>query len=908
VPDYPKQFEFDVLLKDGLSVHIRPIKPGDIDALAMFHRRVGPESIYNRYFSQKSELSPEELRHFTSVDYDERMAFVVIRENEIIAVGRYDVIPEKIDDATRLAEVAFLVRDDFQGRGVGSNLLQHLAVYGRLRGVTEFEAYVLAKNTTMLRLFRNSGYKVTSKLDTGVFRVEYSIDHSLEAREAEWVHEKRSVTASIMPVLYPTSAAVIGASRDDRSIGGRLFRNLLVRNFAGPLYPVNPSAEFVHSVKAYPTVKDIPGPVELAFVTVPAAAVAGVIEDCGEKGVKAAVVISAGFAEGGDGGATMEAEMVAIARRYGMRIVGPNCMGVLNTDETVMLDGQFGPTFPPRGNVAMSSQSGALGLAILEQAADLHIGISSFVSLGNRADVSPDDLLLFWEDDPMSDVIVLYMESFGNPRRFGRLARRVSKNKPIVVVKSGRTKAGARAAASHTGSLASLDVAADALFRQSGVIRTDTLQELFDVTALLSNQPLPAGRRVALLSNAGGPAILVADALESLELELPVFSENLQSRLQDALVPAASTSNPVDMVASAGPQQYSDCLSLLLESDEVDTVIVIFIPTTPDGNDEVILAIRDSVEASSSGKTILGVFMGSAEATDEITKARIPVYPYPESATRALAAAVRYREWREQPDGNFVEFAEIDRPAAESVLRNAVGGSDDAATWLDADEVNRLLGAYGIRTAGLIMATSEDDAVAAAASMSGTVVLKVSSPTVVHKSDIGGVALDVFGEEAVRAAYRQVIAVADDADGVLVQEFLNDGHEVIVGMSEDPLFGPLIVFGLGGIFVELMKDVSFRINPLTDTDAREMLSEVRSADLLTGYRGAAAGDTAALQDLILRISSMVEHNPEILEMDLNPVKVFAPGEGVAVVDARIRVRRVPDFILPSRKDIPGRMV
>ncbi len=908
MPAYPKQFEFDALLNDGLSIHLRPIRPDDIDALAMFHQRLDPQSIYNRFFSQKTDLSPEELRHFTSVDFEDRMAFVAIHEEEIVAVGRYDVIPERTGDEVKLAEVAFLVRDDFQGRGVGSRLLQHLAVYGRLKGVTDFEAYVLADNTKMLRLFRKSGYKVTSKLDTGVFRVEYSIAHSLEARETEWVHEKRAVSASILPLLHPSSVAVIGASRDDSSIGGRLFRNLLVTSFAGPLYPINPSAEYVHSVNAYPTVRDVPGPVDLAFITVPAAAVLGVLEDCGEKGVKAVVVISAGFAEGGPGGAAMEADLLAVCRRYGMRLVGPNCMGVLNTDSTVMLDGQFGPTFPPRGNVAMSSQSGALGLAILEQATDLHIGISSFVSLGNRADLSPDDLLLFWEDDPMSDVIVLYMESFGNPRRFGRLARRVSREKPIVVVKSGRTKAGARAAASHTGSLASLDVAADALFRQSGVIRTDTLHELFDVTALLANQPLPAGRRVALLSNAGGPAILVADALESLDLQLPVFSDELRSKLQSHLQPAASTGNPVDMVASAGADQYHKCLSLLLETDEVDTVIVIFIPTTAEGNEEIVLSIRDAVEESQSGKTVLAVFMGSAEATDEITKAKIPVYPYPESATRALAAAVRYREWRDRPEGDFVEFADVDRPDAELVLRNAVARGGDEPVWLDATEVDRLLRAYGIRGAISRIVRTEDEAVEAAAAMAGPVVLKVSSPTLVHKSDVGGVALDVSGEEAVRAAFRQVTSVVDDADGALIQEYLSGGHEVIVGMSEDSLFGPLIVFGLGGIFVELMKDVSFRINPLTDTDAQDMLSEVRSAELLTGYRGADGGDTEALQDLILRVSALVEHNPEIVEMDLNPVKVFAPGEGVAVVDARVRVRRVPGFLLPSRKDIPGRLV
>jgi acetate---CoA ligase (ADP-forming) len=906
--DYPTDFEFDVLLKDGEVIHLRPIRPDDAEREQRFFQRVGAESAYFRFFRAKHDLSPEELRFFTNVDYDDRMAFIALHGDEMIAVGRYDVIPGETANGGRVAEVAFLVQDDYQGRGIGSHLLQHLTVYARLNGIAEFEAYVMAENHSMLRLFRASGYGVTRQLTEGVYRIEFPIDYSLEAREAEWEHEKRSVAASLLPILYPTSIAVVGASRDETSIGGRLLRNILNRGFAGPVYPVNPNAPYVNSVRAYPSVMDIPDPIDLAFVVVPAPLAHTVLDECGKKGVRGVVVISAGFAETGEEGAEMEHALVSTARRHGMRMVGPNGMGIVNTDPAVSLDGQFGPTFPPAGNVAMGSQSGALGLAILEQAADLSLGISTFVSLGNHADVNANDLLLYWEGDPDTDVILLYVESFGNPRRFGRLARRVSRDKPIVVVKAGRSSAGARAASSHTGSLASLDVAVDALFRQSGVIRTDTLDELFEVTALLSHQPLPAGRRVAVLSNAGGPAILAADALEDRGLELPTLSDTLQKRLSEHLLDTASTTNPIDMVASAGPEEYELSLRSLAESDEIDSIIVIHIPTAPGGADEVTAAISRGL-GEDGGKTVAGVLMGGARAVGTLTTEapHVPVYAYPESAARALAAASDYAAWRLKPESEYVQPSGIDRVEGEAVVRAAFTRTGGKGGWLDEAERARLFGAYGVALARSEVVTSEDEA-AAAVERLGPAAVKVISPTAVHKSDVGGVVLGVTGPDAGRAAYRQVTAAVDDAGGAVVQELIKEGHEVIVGMTEDPTFGPLIVFGLGGIYVELLQDVSFRINPLSVADAHDMITEVRSAQILTGYRGGPAGDTEALEDLLLRVSAMIQDLPEIAEMDLNPVKVLPPGRGICAIDARVRVRPVEGAFLPSRKDIPGRML
>jgi len=913
VAEYPTQYEFDAPLKDGTVVHFRPIRPDDVGLEHAFFRRVGPQSVYQRFFQVKRDLSPKELEYFTTLDYEDRMALIVLLEGEMVAVGRYDVISEQTTDSRRVAEVAFLVQDDFQGRGIGARLLQHLTAYARAQGITEFEAYVLPENHAMIRLFRDSGYRLESTIEQGIYRVDFPTEYSEDARTADWEHEKRAVTASLMPILYPHSIAVIGASRDEGSIGGRLLGNLIMSGFTGPVYPVNPQAAFVRTVKTYPTVLDIPDPVELAIVAVPARFVPEVVEQCGEKGVKGLVIVSAGFSEVGHEGAELEAEVIAIVRRYGMRMVGPNCMGVLNTDFKVNLDAQFGPTFPPSGNVAMSSQSGALGLAILNKTSELGIGLSSFVSLGNRGDVDATDLLLYWEEDPLTEVIVLYVEAFGSARRFGRLARRIAKHKPIVVVKAGRSAAGARAASSHTGSLASLDVAVDALFAESGVIRTNTLDELFDVTELLANQPLPKGRRTAVLSNAGGPAILAVDALSAVGLDVPELSDDLQRRLRENLADAAATRNPVDMIASAGPAEYGATIDTLMESDEFDSLIIVYIPTTPEGGAAVAGAIHEAVarHQDRTDKTIVAVFMASAAEIAMLSSGdvRLPVYPYPESAARALEKAAGYGEWRDRPDGTFPTFDDLDHDGVQTIIASALGdaGADDDAIWLESDAVHAVLAGYGINSIGGKVVATADEAVDYARSLSGSAVLKVVAESALHKSDVGGIALDVNGDEAVRAAFGRVQSAVDDATGVLIQEYVDGGHEVIIGMTEDPLFGPLIVFGLGGIFVELLKDVAFRIAPLTDLEASDMVGSVKSAQLLRGYRGQPAGDVPAVEETLLRISALVEDHPEIVEMDLNPVLVREPGDGIRVVDARIRVRAVQNRVLPSRKDFPGRL-
>ena len=876
--DYPTEFEVDAVLRDGHVVQIRPIRPEDQDGLVSLFDRTSSESRYFRFFRAKDKLTPKELEYFTTVDYRARMAFVVFDDGEVVAVARYDRLA---DDPSR-AEVAFMVADAHQGRGIGTQLLQLLTAHARRVGVEGFEALVMSENAAMLRLFRTSGYALERRLGQGVYEVQFPTAESEDSMAAADRREQTAVTASMLPFFVPRAVAVIGASNSEGSIGGALFSNIVGSDYTGDCHPVHPTAKKVGGVRAYPSILDVPGPVDLAFVVVPEPAVFDVVSEAAEKGVRAVVVISAGFSEIGELGEEREARLLRLVRDNGMRMVGPNCMGLLNTDPALQLNGTFAPIFPPAGNVAMSSQSGALGIAILEHARRTGIGISTFVSVGNKADVSANDLLLYWEEDPTTDVIVLYVESFGNPRRFGRVARRISQSKPIVAVKSGRTDAGTRAASSHTGALASTDRAVDALFRQTGVIRTDSLEELFGVTSMLSNQPVPAGRRVGIVTNAGGPAILVADALDAKGLELVEFSDELRGRLAETLPQEASVANPVDMIAGAGASDFERCLQLIAESGEVDALIAIFVPVSDDLAVEVAGVLRDA--AASGPVPILTVFMSERDPAELLgdDRARVPAFQFPEAAANSLAKVVEYGDFLRRPKGAIPEFEDIDAAAIRAVIDTSAPG------WLSPDAVSDVLAAVGLRQPRSAVATSPEEAADIATDL-GPVAMKVVSETITHKTDVGGIELDVEGSEDVAAAFDRIHSSADDATGVLVQEMVGAGLEVLVGVSNDPQFGHLIVFGMGGIFVELLDDVAFRIHPLTDHSAWAMLDEIRAAPMLSGYRTLPEADREAVVDVLLRVSALVELVPEIVELDVNPLLVHEPGDGATVVDARIKI-------------------
>ena len=900
---YPAEYELDVVLRDGETVQVRPITSADGDLLVDFFERLGPESRYFRFFRVKQDLNPEEVKFFTSVDYEQRMALIVLNEDRMTAVGRYDI--DESDPTS--AEVAFAVADEEQGRGIGTELLQLLTSYARQHGVERFRAFVLPENVQMMRVFRNSGYELGRTVEDGVYTVDFPVAYTEGARSAAEFREKRAIASSILPLFFPRSIAVIGASTRKGAIGNTLFRNLLHSGFGGAVYPVNPNASVVNSVRAYPSIKDVPDEVDLAFLTVPAKYALEAARECAEKGVRGLVAITAGFSEVGGKGDELEDELLEIVRRGGMRMVGPNCMGLLNTSPSVSMNGTFAPIYPPAGNIAMSSQSGALGIAILEYAQRNGLGISQFVSVGNKADVSGNDLLLHWEDDPATDVILLYLESFGNPRRFARIAPRVARKKPIVAVKSGRTAAGTRAASSHTGALASLDVAVDALFQQSGVIRTETLEEMFAVGAILANQPIPKGRRVGIITNAGGPGILAADALESRDLVLPELSEELQARIMQELPAEASASNPVDLIAGAQVSEFRHSVREILNSGEVDTLIVIYVPTSPTGMIDIGTAIREEAEAYEGDTTIISVFMQSERISELMSseKATIPTFPFPENAARALSRVVRHGEWLQRDPGMVPTYDDIDPEGARLVVVDALARMGEDGGWLEAADVDAVLGSFGITLPATEVASDADEAVEAARRIGGKVVLKVISPSALHKSDVGGVLLDLSGEDEIREGFDRVTSAVDEHEGVLVQEMVEGGHEILIGMTEDPNFGPLLVYGLGGVYVELLKDVAFRLSPLTDVDAAEMIDEIKGADLLRGYRNMPLGDLEAVKETLLRVSSMVAQIPEITEMDLNPVKVLEPGNGVRAVDARIRVRPTSEGWSPELLDLPA---
>jgi acetyl coenzyme A synthetase (ADP forming)-like protein len=710
--------------------------------------------------------------------------------------------------------------------------------------------------------------------------------------EISEMRDRVFTAASLRWFFKPGSVAVVGASREPSSIGYRILEALVMNHFQGPVYPVNPKAKVVGSMRAYASVLDLPEPVDLAIIAVPRDAVLQSVDECAQRGVKALVVITAGFAEADATGKAMQKQLLDKVRGHGLRMVGPNCMGLLNTEPAVRLNASFSPVFPPPGRIAMSSQSGALGLAILALATERQLGISTFVSVGNKADVSGNDLLQYWEVDDSTNVILLYLESFGNPRRFARIARRVSRSKPIIAVKAGRTLAGRRAAGSHTAALAANDVAVDALFRQTGVIRAETLDEMFDIAATLENQPLPKGRRIAIITNAGGPGILCTDACEAGGLMVPELSADLRQQLRAFLPAAASVSNPVDMIASAGAESYRKTIAAVLPAPDVDAVIIIYIPVDRNDSQAVAQAIKDGVAAGrtagAEGKPVLACLMaGDGARALHAGSETIPSYMFPESAAKVLAKAASYAEWRSKPLALVPGFADVRTAEAKKIVEHAL--ETRGASWLSAKESHDVLSAFGITQVAGELARNSEEAVAIARSLGFPVVMKLSSPRVLHKSDIGAVRLNVEDEAAVRRIFDEI--KQDGMDGILVQRMIRGGVELMIGVAEDSLFGPLIAFGLGGIHVEILADVGFRVTPLTGRDAEEMVRGIRGYRLLEGYRGHPPADVNAIEQVLLRVSRMVEDIPEVRELDLNPVFALTPGEGCVVVDARIRVAR-----------------
>ena len=898
VTAYPSQHETEVVLKDGSSILVRPIRADDIEGWVAFIARLSPRAKYLRFHHVTKDMGPEEAKLFCTVDYRNTFAFVAEVQKEqhkdIVAIGRYSRAP-----AGYSAEIAFAIEDDYQGKGIGTKLLECLVNVARDSGITIFEGDVLSENKDMMSVLRSYGFHVVTELEAGVYHFTFPTTRTKRVEKREEDRERVSSIASVHSILFPHSVAVIGAARRQDKIGHIIFKCILQNGFSGTVYPVNPNADSVLSVKAYPSILDVPGNVDLAVIAVPAELVPMMAGQCGHKGVRTIIVISDGFKETGIEGASREKALRDITFGYGMRLVGPNCMGIINTDPEIALNATFSQTYPPRGNAAFLSQSGAIGLVVLKYANDLNIGISAFASLGNRADISINDLLQYWEQDQSTKVILLYLESFGNPRKFSRIARRVSDKKPIIAVKGGSTRAGSRAASFHTGALATSNIASDALFRQAGVIRTDSIEDLFNTATLLSNQPLPKGRRVAIITNGGGPGIIAADACEKQGLLVQELPQETISELKTHVKRDIRFNNPFDMTASATAEEFVNTLKVFAGNDSIDAVIAIFIPPVTLETKTIEDSIRHVAPLFwRQNKPLLTCFMGQRGFKIRVgsTGNFVPSYPFPESAVSALAKACEYAEHRRKPKGSIPKIHGINRKRARSIIETAMTNGINRPFSLSAKEVVELLSCYNIRLTETLVARTADEAIAAASKIGFPVAIKLASSTIVHKTDIDAVRLDVRSANEARKAFGDIesrvkeIGRRDEMDGVTVQRMVRGGIETIVGVTQDPSFGPLIMFGMGGIYAEMLKDVAVRLHPLTDVDARELIGSIKMAKLFDGFRGAPPSDVQALEDLLLKLSAMVEDIPEITELDFNPVKVMPRGEGYWIVDARIMVR------------------
>ncbi|MBI1911375.1 MAG: acetate--CoA ligase family protein [Deltaproteobacteria bacterium] len=893
----PEPESKEVILRNGQSLRVRPIRPDDKKRLEELFYRLSPRTRYLRFQYAKDHITEQELKYFTEVSPPKRFAYVATigeAENErIIAVGRWDMLPDG-----KRAEIAFTVEDNIQLRGLGTILLEELSKAAGMYNITGFEAQVLEENARMLEVFDESGFKLKKHFAEGLYSISIDLKDQEEYAKRQEYREHVARSEGVRRLLYPKRVAVVGASKDPNSVGGALFRNMLKDGFKGVVFPINPSAESIAGVLAYPSVLEVPGEIDVAVIVVPAERVLDVVDQCGQKGVRGLVIISAGFGESGPEGVEREKRLLEKVVSYGMRVIGPNCLGILNNTVDVRLNATFSPIAPPSGNLSIGSQSGALGLALLDHANSINLGIADFVSIGNRIDISTNDLLEFWEDDKNSDVIVLYMESFGNPRKFGRIARRVSHKKPIIAVKAGRSVVGAKAATSHTGALAASDVAADALFRQAGVIRVITIEEMFNAAEVLTHQPLPKGGRVGILTNAGGPGVLAADACEGFGLKVPPLTEDTQNKLKAFLPKAAAVTNPVDMIATAPPESFKKALTIMLDDPGIDSVILIYIPPLVTKPEDIAHSINEALLEYKGEKPVVPCFMMSQATMEGIRRdTNLRPFVFPEDAVQALSFAYNYSNYKTMEEGRILKFPDIDT----DVVRTAIFPQPAQVKrgWMMPEAALKLLQDYGINTVDTKVAYSEDEAAEAARRLGFPVAMKVRSAKIVHKTDVGGIAIGLRDAEEVRKAFTEMklrlesLGRGPEMEGVILQPMVKGGQEMIVGMSIDPLFGPLVMIGLGGTQVELIKDVAFSIHPLRDVDPERMLKQLKSLPLLQGWRGRPKGDIESLKDVLLRFSAIIEDFPEIDQMEINPLIVLSEGQGCAAVDARVYVKSAP---------------
>jgi acyl-CoA synthetase (NDP forming)/RimJ/RimL family protein N-acetyltransferase len=874
--DYPANWEADVVLSDGGTAHVRPILPGDADRLERFYARLSPETIYFRFFAPYPKLSARDVVRFTTVDHDERAALIVLVGEEMIGVVRYDRIsPEE-------AEVAFNIEDAHQGRGVGSVLLEHIAAAARERGIKRFTAEVLPTNRRMINVFKDAGYDVAKAYEDGVVSLHFDIAQNETAREVMQSREHRAEARSIARLLNPASVAVIGASRRYASVGQAVLRNLLAAGFTGTLHAVNPDAatQEIAGVPVVGSVLDVPGVVDVAVIAVPVAALEQVVGECARKGVHGAVIVAgAGGDEPGEAGAAgreRQRRIVRTAHAYGMRLVGPGSLGMITTDPAVRLNASLSPAVLDRGPIGIFCQSGALGFALIDAAVARGLGASVFISAGNRADVSGNDLMQFWEEDPRTTVLLLYLESIGNPRKFSRIARRIARSKPVVVVKAGRSSQGDPLDPTVRVSSAPTE-AVDAMFRQAGAIRVENIDQLFDVAQLLATQPLPTGDRVAIVGNSPALARIALDSVEAWGLTL--------------------AGDPVTLPAEAGADDFRAALAAVFADPGADSLVVAFVPPLFSPDDDVVAVLAQA--AGQRTKTVVSTFPGMRGVPEElrdgtgsaaggVVGSAVPTYATIQAGVRALTAATRYGQWRRRPPGVVPELPDLDRRAARRLVRARLAAHPQGVD-LRADDVAALLRCYGVQPWQTIAVPNIDAAVAAAAELGWPVALKSTAPSLRHRTDLGGVRLNLATEADLRGAWAGIADALgpEGARHLVVQRMSPPGVAIVLTSTEDPLFGPVISFGIGGVATELLGDRAYRIPPLTDLDVAELIRSVRAAPLLFGHRDAEPVDVGALEDLVARVSRLADDLPEIADLELNPVVVGAGS--LSVLHATVRL-------------------
>ena len=871
------------LLADGSTAEIRPAGPADADAVRAMHAAMSPENLYLRFFTLSPNNAEREAARVCRDPGPDGAALLAWLGDRLVGVASYE--PAGTPGA---AEVAFAVPDDMHGKGVATLLLEHLVSVARERGVREFLAEALAENRAMLRVFADAGLPAQRRMSDGVVELTFPLpagdaDRGLDSYlDSVSARESRADVASLRHLLRPSSVAVVGASRRRGTVGREILRNIVTGGFSGAVYPVNPRASSLEGLRCLTSVASLPEHVDMAVIAVPAAAVPEVAAQCGQRGVRSLVVITAGLGPQG-------ADLLAICRRYGMRLVGPNCFGV--AVPPLGLDATFGAGHPAPGIAGLVVQSGGIGVSLLGHLSQLGIGVSSFASVGDKYDVSSNDLLMWWEQDERTKLAVLYVESFGSPRKFARTARRVGQRMPVLTVLGGRSAAGQRAAASHTAAAATPLVTQEALFAQAGIIAVPGLGELVEAAALLACQPLPAGDRVAIVSNAGGAGVLAADACGDNGLRVAALSGATQRRLGRLLPPGAAVAGPVDTTAAVGGDAFRACLEEVAADDGVDAVMAITVPTA-------VADLTQAIAAAMVAKPLAAAVLDQQQAVrliragrpgtpDADRPAAIPAYAYPEGAARALGHAASYHAWRGRQRGQVPDLSGLRTADAKAQIAGFLAGSPKGG-WLPTAAVSDVLACYGIPLVPSRQVTDEQGAVRAAAELGGPVVLKAQAAGLVHKTEAGAVKLSLHGEQEVRTAYRELAATfGSRLTGVLVQPMLTGGVEVLVGVVQEPVFGPLVVFGLGGVATEVLGDHAARLTPLTDTHADDLIHSVHAAPLLFGHRGAPPVDTAALSDVLLRVSRLADDLHDVAELDLNPV--IATSDGVCAVDARIRV-------------------